>query len=81
MDLNKVIKNNCQHSLYRRCKNTFYINMHQKLFSTAKTFVTFSKIITERGVTMLHFLKTMLQSLRKTYFCKFSLRIKRCTFA
>lgn len=55
--------------------------MHQKLFSTAKTFVTFSKIITERGVTMLHFLKTMLQSLRKTYFCKFSLRIKRCTFA
>ena len=55
--------------------------MYQKLFSTAKTFVTFLEIITERGVTMLHFLKTMLQSLRKTYFCKFSLRIKRCTFA
>lgn len=55
--------------------------MYQKLFSTAKTFVTFSKIITERGATMLHFLKTMLHALRKTYLCKFSFKIKRCTFA
>ncbi len=55
--------------------------MYQNLFSTAKAFVSFSKTKPCKPRAMLHFLKTMLQSQRKTYTRKFLLKIKRRTFA